>query len=119
VQQIDVLLKALNQTAVAYQKPDSLLIKLIDPTGQNLLFPVRDVIKSLDDNLKETKELLKFLNRQKPEIATMVGQINSSLEKAQKTMDALNNNPLLKPGIPKTATPATGTGVRLKELPNE
>jgi phospholipid/cholesterol/gamma-HCH transport system substrate-binding protein len=119
VQQIENLLKTLNQTAIEYQQPDSLLIKMVDPTGQNLLLPIKGVIKSLDENLKETQELLKFFNRQKPEIATMVGQINTSLEKAQKTMEALNNNPLLKSGVPQTGLPSTGTGYRLKELPDD
>jgi hypothetical protein len=49
----------------------------------------------------------------------MVGQINTSLDKAQKTMEALNNNPLLKAGVPQTGLPSTGTGYRLKELPDD
>jgi len=119
MEQIDKLLLALNQTVKEYQSPDSLLIKMIDPSGENLIQPIKDLIKSLDSNLQETQQLLEFFNRQKPEIATMVNQINSSLGKAKQTMDALNNNPLLKTGIPKMSQPATGTGNRIKELPND
>ncbi len=117
--QVDKLLIELNQTVKQYQSPDSLLLRMIDPTGENLIQPVRDLLKSLDLNLKETQQLLEFFNRQKPEISTMVNHINSSLGKAQQTIDALNNNPLLKAGIPKQNQPVTGTGKRLKELPNE
>lgn len=117
--EVDVLLKGLNKTVAEYQSPDSLLIRMLDPSGENLLLPIKEIISSLSTNLKETQQLLEFLNRQKSEISTMVNQINTSLEKAQKTVDALNNNPLLKPGIPKINQPATGTGNRLKELPNE
>ena len=117
--QIDMLLKTLNQAAKEYQSPDSLIIRMIDPTGENLIIPVKELINSLSSNLSETMQLLEYLNRQKPEMTTMLNQINSSLEKAQKTMDALNNNPLFKSGIPKSGVPATGTGNRIKELPNE
>jgi phospholipid/cholesterol/gamma-HCH transport system substrate-binding protein len=117
--QVDMLLKTLNKAAKEYESPDSLIIRMIDPTGENLLNPVKDLIKSLGLNLSETQELLKYLNRQKPEMTTMLNQINSSMEKARKTLDALNNNPLIKSGIPKAGVPATGTGNRVKELPGE
>jgi len=117
--QIEQLLKTLNQAAKEYQSPDSLIVRMLDPTGENLFNPIQELIRSLGSNLSETQQLLEYLNRQKPEMTTMLNQINTSLEKAQKTMDALNSNPLLKSGIPKSNVPATGTGTRIKELPGE
>jgi phospholipid/cholesterol/gamma-HCH transport system substrate-binding protein len=119
VEQIDELIKGLNNAIKEYQDPDSILVKMIDPSGDNLLGPIKEVIHGLNSNLKETQQLLEFLNRQKPEISTMLNHINTSMDKAQKTIDALNNNPLLKSGIPKQNQPSTGTGYRIKELPNE
>lgn len=119
LKQIDELLKGIIIAVKEYQDPDSLLVKMIDPTGANILNPIKEVIKELDSNLKETRLLLEFMNRQKPEISTMFNQVNSSMDKAQKTLDALNNNPLLKSGIPILNQPSTGTGSRIRELPNE
>ncbi len=113
------ILANVNVAVKEYQKPDSLLIKLFDPTGDLFVFPLRQTILILNENLIQTKNLLEFMNREKPELGLMINNINTSLEKAQKTLEAINNNPLLRGGIPQERAPQSGTGARLRDFPDE
>lgn|GEM_PF-272804 len=116
IEAVDTLIKGLTVFIEEYQNPDSLLVRMIDPSGNNIITPIRNTLETLNMNLKETQQILVFLNRQKPELSILLNQINEALTRAQKTLDALNNNPLLKSGIPPKKQSTSGTGTRIKEF---
>jgi len=117
--QIDSILRAVNETIDNYKQPDSLVVKMIDPTGKNIITPLKNALTGISDNLDQTMQMLIYLNKQQPEIGLMLQQINAALEKAQKTLEALNNNPLFKSGIRTESKSEQKAGIRLRELPNE
>ncbi|MBM4403991.1 MAG: MCE family protein [Candidatus Cloacimonetes bacterium] len=116
---IDRMLSSLSQTADYLQKPDSLIVKMIDPTGEILLRPLNQTLIKLVDNLGQTEQMLRFLNRNNPEILMLINNTNETLATAQKTLEALNNHPLLRSGIRPTSSKASSPAMRIGEMPDE
>lgn len=116
---IDSILSSLSQTAAYLKEPDSLIVKMIDPTGETLLKPLNQTLIKMVDNLKQTEQMLLFLNRNNPEILMLINNTNETLSNAQRTLEALNNNPLLRSGIRATSRKASSPAVRIGEMPDE
>lgn len=83
-----------------YKEPDSLLVRLLDPSGKNLIEPIRSSLGTLNSDLSKIDQLLGFLQTQEPEMAILMHESRVSIEKVQRTLDGVNNNPLLRKGIP-------------------
>jgi len=116
---IDSMLSSLSQTALYLSEPDSLIVKMIDPTGETLLKPLNQTLNKLVDNLEQTEQMLRFLNRNNPEILMLINNANETLSNAQRTLEALNNHPLLRSGIRPTSSKASSPAMRIGEMPDE
>ncbi len=116
---IDSILNSLSETASYLKEPDSLIIKMIDPTGDMLLKPLNQTLNKLVDNLKQTEQMLLFLNRNNPEILLLINNTNMTLANAQRTLEALNNHPLLRSGIRAASRKANSPAMRIGEMPDE
>ncbi len=116
---IDSLMQTANRTARNFENPDSLAVRMIDPTGKNLIQPIKATIETLNANLGETYLLLNTLNRNNPELLLLINNMNETLANAKKTLEALNNNPLLRSGISPSRTGSNPSPGRILELPNE
>lgn len=100
-----------------YKDPDGLVVKLIDPDKENLIFPMRDMLLSLNENLTSMNKILEFLYQQMPEFADILAKSKVTLQTAQKTLEAVNNNPFLRGGIKEEApTQQKNTKIRLMDL---
>ncbi len=117
--QIDSILVSVNRITRNYENPDSLIVRMIDPSGQNLVLPIRNTIISLDANLEETRKLLSTLNRNSPELLVLINNLNATLSQAQKTLEGINNNPLIRSGISPSQTTTNPTPGRIMELPKD
>lgn len=82
-----------------YKNPDNLLRRMIDPTGTAILDPAKSLLTNADSLTRESAELIRFLNENKYEIKLLIRQLNSLSTDLEKTIDALNENPLITPGI--------------------
>ncbi|MBN1948503.1 MAG: MCE family protein [Candidatus Cloacimonetes bacterium] len=82
-----------------YQDPAGLAVNLIDPGKTELIQPLHNVLLKLDDNLAELHGLLLFLNQESPEISGVLYESRSSLQTVQKTLQGINNHPLIRRGI--------------------
>lgn len=82
-----------------YSEPDSLIARMIDPQGDRLWDPLRKNLEGLSANLEASLKLLNSFNASSPEIASLLSGLNDSLADARRTMQALNNNPILKMGV--------------------
>jgi len=100
-----------------YSDPDSLVARMIDPSGEFLFQPIKANLEGLSANLDASLKLLNSFNASSPEIASLLSGLNDSLGDARRTLEALNNNPILKMGMkPSGYEPGLPSG-RLGELP--
>ncbi|MBN2017977.1 MAG: MCE family protein [Candidatus Cloacimonetes bacterium] len=107
----------LDEMLANYKDPDDLAVKLIDPSRENLIYPMRDMLLTLNQNLVSMNKILDFMYQQMPEFADIVAKSKISLQTAQKTLEALNNNPFLRGGIKEEApTQQKNTKIRLMDL---
>lgn len=107
----------LDEMLANYKNPDDLIVKLIDPDRENLIYPMRDMLLSLNENLVSMNKILEFMYLQMPEFADILAKSKVSLQTAQKTLEALNNNPFLRGGIKEEApTQQKNTKIRLMDL---
>ncbi|GJQ63215.1 MAG: hypothetical protein SCALA702_22680 [Melioribacteraceae bacterium] len=82
-----------------YKNPDNLLRRMIDPTGKTIFDPAHSLLNDADTLTRESADLIRFLNENKYEIKLLIRQLNSLGTDLEKTIDALNQNPLITPGI--------------------
>ena len=117
--QIEGIINSADLAARNYSDPDSLVIRMIDPDGTMLIRPLSNVLVTLNASLREAQGILQLVNRNNPEILVMINNLNETMSRASQTLEALNNNPLLRGGITTTETRAS-TGVqRIGVVPNE
>lgn len=117
--QIEGIIRSANVAARNYSDPDSLVIRMIDPDGTMLIRPLSNTLITLNASLREAQGILQMANRNNPEILMLINNLNETMSRASQTLEALNNNPLLRGGITTTETRAS-TGIkRIGELPND
>lgn len=95
--ELDGIMKGLQTGINNYARPDSLLIKMLDPKQELLLKPLSDTFYSLSTATQELSQILDTVNN--PDLRLILNNLNQSLGKAKQTLEALNNNPLLRRGI--------------------
>lgn len=106
----------LNRTLVSadtllqnYSDPNGLAGKLVDPDGTKIIAPVNEILTSMNATLREMNQLLVFLNSRTPEMSLIISRSAETIENANKTLQGINNNPLIRDGIPKGQTNQQGT----------
>jgi len=113
--QVDSLVRSATVVTRNLENPDSLLVRMLDPTGEVLIQPIQKTIQGLSVNLEQTHELLSLVNRNNPEILMLITNMNETLSNAKKTLEALNNNPILRKGITPTAPKQSSPPSRITE----
>jgi phospholipid/cholesterol/gamma-HCH transport system substrate-binding protein len=116
---VDSILISIQNVTRQFENPDSLLMKMIDPTGEMIMKPIQLTINTLHENLKQTLLLLEMLNRNNPELLLLMNNLNETLNNAKKTLEAMNNNPILRSGISHPIPNPAAASIRISELPDE
>lgn len=119
MEDIERLIASANIAAANYANPDSLIIKMLDPTGDGLMQPLTTSLHALSGSLQETEKILGSLSRANPELLLIINNLNETLNEATKTLQALNNNPLLRGGIVPSRIKAYAPSGRIDEVPGE
>lgn len=117
--EIERLIKTANQAATNYADPDSLILKMIDPTGVKLIEPLSSSLYQLSGSLGELQLILGSLARSNPEMMLMINNLNDTLSKASKTLEAVNNNPILRGGITPSRIKTFAPESRIHEVPSK
>ncbi|HPY97225.1 MAG TPA: MlaD family protein [Candidatus Cloacimonadota bacterium] len=115
----DLINETVNSTNLLvkeYTDTDGLVVRLIDPDNEKIIKPINQILSNLNQNMIEINKLLKYFESQSPEISSVIVETQSTLSSAQKTIEGLNNNPLLRGGIEKGRSNASTSG---NERPNE
>lgn len=95
--EVDGIMKGLNVAIQNYGDPDSLLIRLVDPSMELFIKPLSTTLYSLTGAMDELEGILDKIND--PKLTLLMINLNENLERSKKTLEALNNNPLLRKGI--------------------
>lgn len=115
--QLNNTLAATEQMVNNYKNPDGIVVKMIDPTEKNLIQPLNQSIQKVNESLTEINKLLIFLNTESTEISDILYESKNSLKTVQKTLQGINNNPLIRGGIQKeTVSTNKDTKIRLKDF---
>jgi len=112
------LLDTANLAAANYADPDSLIIKMLDPQGDQIFAPLSTTLYALGATLQDLQKIMRSLSQSNPELLLLINNLNETLEKSSKTLEALNNNPLLRKGIPESRIKAFSTEGRYFEIPD-
>ncbi|MCK9310221.1 MAG: MlaD family protein [Candidatus Cloacimonetes bacterium] len=114
--EVDSILKGMKTTLNNYSRPDSLLIKMLDPNRDLLLTPLSNTLNSLTGATEELGNILGTINN--PELRLLLNNLNQSLAKARNTLEALNNNPILRKGIAPSQPHIMPPSERMHEVPD-
>ncbi len=106
----------MNTVIKNFQQTDGLLTTLIDPTEENIIKPLNNSLEMLFENMKNINEVISFINNQSPEMALLMYETKKTLEDLQKTLEGVNNNPLIKGGIMQQEIPSSGERIRIMDV---
>jgi phospholipid/cholesterol/gamma-HCH transport system substrate-binding protein len=87
--------------------PEGTVMSLLDQHGP-LLGNIDKTLNSVSEIMKSLENTAEFIPTQLPQIMILISQLNSTLVEVQKTVTALNNNPLLRGGIPEVIETSPG-----------
>lgn len=73
-----------------YKIPDSLAIRMIDPTGERLMKPLHQTIVGFNALLPQIQQLTQYANGKTTDITVMLEDIKITLQEAQNTFEAMN-----------------------------
>lgn len=111
-------LQSTDKMIKAYSDPTGIAVKMIDPQEKNIIQPMRLIFDTLNQNLIELQKILIYFESQSPEISSMINETKQTLGKAQKTLEGVNNNPLIRGGIqPDTPIKNPTENQRPDEMP--
>jgi phospholipid/cholesterol/gamma-HCH transport system substrate-binding protein len=118
----DLMNQTINSTNTLiknYSNPEGLAVKLIDPQEKNIIKPIKMILDNLNQNMIEMQKLLQYFESQSPEVSALLQESKTAISSAQKTLQGINNNPLLRGGIPKDKpTESPNANQRPNELPD-
>lgn len=89
------LLKNADALLLSYSKPDSLGIKLIDPTGENILNPLKTTLNNVNEILPKLNKFSDYLNNQSTDITLVINELKLVLREVQTTFQSLNESPII------------------------
>jgi phospholipid/cholesterol/gamma-HCH transport system substrate-binding protein len=80
--------------------PQGTVMKILDDNGP-VLTNLTDVLNSITTIMGSLEKAIDFVPAQLPQVALLLSNLQSALVEAEKMIIAINNNPLLKGGVPE------------------
>ncbi len=98
------IMKRTDTLLAVYSKPDSLALKMLDPSGEVVIKPLRTLLKGTQELLPEIQDLARFVTSQKGDILFLMKELRITLEEMKYTFETLNNSAIMGGG-PTTVKP--------------
>jgi phospholipid/cholesterol/gamma-HCH transport system substrate-binding protein len=73
-----------------YKAPDSLALRMIDPTGEKFVNPLRQTIAGFNAMIPQLQQLTQYANSKTSDITFMLEDVKITLQEAQDTFEAMN-----------------------------
>ena len=115
---VSALLSSSQTLMQNYAHPDSLIVRMLDPSGETIMAPLKSILEALAANLEASHNLLQGFNAASPQIASLLGGLDDSLADAQRSLRLLNNHPLFNMGAQGTEYEPAMPLDRMGELPH-
>jgi len=80
--------------------PQGTVMSILDNNGP-VLSNLTDILNSINAIIGNLDKVIDFVPSQLPQVAILLSDLQSALVEAEKMIVALNNNPLLKGGVPE------------------
>ena len=80
--------------------PQGTVMSILDNNGP-VLTNITDILNSITSIIGNLDKTIEFIPAQLPQLAILLSNLQSALVEAEKMIIALNNNPLLKGGVPE------------------
>ncbi len=81
-----------------YKNPEGLLVKMLDPTSENIFNPTAKVLQNLQRLLIEHEKFAGYLNSKSTDISILLQKLDITINKLNATLEGINNNPLIGGG---------------------
>lgn len=101
VLQLTQTLSRTDSVLQAYQNPNGLVMRMLDPEGKDFAEPLSRSLTDLSESLRRLNGLLEFVDSQSPDIMVLIDETREALKHTRRTMQGLSNNPFLRGGISK------------------
>ncbi|MDR3020955.1 MAG: MlaD family protein [Treponema sp.] len=89
--------------------PEGTIMSLLNAEGP-VFTSIADVLDSVTGSVSSIEKSIEFVPSQLPQIAILLSNVQSALVEAEKLIVALNNNPLLRGGVPQLNESGPGAG---------
>jgi phospholipid/cholesterol/gamma-HCH transport system substrate-binding protein len=126
IQDVNSITASLASLSAELEDPTGLVPKLLDPQGSldtllndnNVLWEnILSILEELDGAMAGINDLSSSLAGVSPQLALTLDEVIRALQDAQKVMEGLQNNPLLRKGItPETPPVNPGTDTREEDF---
>jgi len=81
-------------------KPSGTAMSILDAEGP-VLSNIAGVLDSINGIMKNLNKTAEFIPAQLPQLSLLISDLQSAVVEIEKMVIALNNNPLLKGGVPE------------------
>ena len=88
-------------------EPSGTVMSILDSEGP-VFSGIADILESITGIMNSLDRVIEFIPERLPQITLLLSDVQSALSEAEKLITALNNNPLLRGGVPAPAQ--TGPG---------
>jgi phospholipid/cholesterol/gamma-HCH transport system substrate-binding protein len=109
--QIETILADVKELTGQITEPDGLIGKVLN--SDEIYAGIISILESISGILQSLDKTVEFIPPNLPQIGAILSNVYVILQQVEDTLTAVNNNPLLKGGVPeRRETPAGGTRPR-------
>ncbi|MDR1869262.1 MAG: MlaD family protein [Treponema sp.] len=98
--QIDPVMTNIHTLTDQMAKPSGTAMSILDAEGP-VFTSIAGVLESINGIMKNLDKTAEFIPAQLPQISLLISDLKSAVVEIEKMVIALNNNPLLKGGVPE------------------
>jgi hypothetical protein len=100
---------------MVYQKPDSLALKMIDPTGEQLIAPIKKMIGEFNNLTPKLDYFITYMNMKTTDLTIILDDVKTTLRQAQAMFDTFNQLTTGSIGRPPASSNSIYPRLNMKE----
>ena len=89
-QMLKQTLRRADTLLIAFKNPDSLGVRMIDPTGEKIINPLRQTIAGFNSLIPQLDNFTQYMNSRTSDLSIILDDLKTMLRQAQITFDAIN-----------------------------
>lgn len=112
INNVDSILKDVNELTTTISDPQGLVPKLLgdtDPDNERLFNEIMTIVEGVNKAVKELMGFTEFINTTQPQITSILEEGREAITTGQDVLEGVSNNPLISGGITESVDQATTT----------